>query len=319
MNNNDGTTSSHAAPTDNDNTAIDTSISTTSRIAIVEGEEQGKQQNNEHTEVDAIILKRRAIQKIRNDTSIDELTKRLKIQQLMDGSSSNRLTTTNSTTTTASTTISNAMSVDSTSSTGIGASVGVSVGIGVNIGSFVANNVHVMKCVHYEERKCNIVAPCCGQIYGCRVCHDEMVTDGHEVNRFQVTEVVCKECHTRQERSNKCIKCNITFGEYHCNICNLWMNTTKEPFHCNKCGMCRVGGQQHFKHCDSCAMCIRESTFDNHTCFKDKFKNSCPVCREDMHTSRHASMDLKCGHAIHSHCFRKLASFDYRVSLLLFY
>jgi hypothetical protein len=47
-------------------------------------------------------------------------------------------------------------------------------------------------------------------------------------------------------------------------------------------------------------------------CFKDKYKNNCPVCREDMFTSRQSPQDLPCGHAIHAHCFRKLAGFDYR-------
>lgn len=44
----------------------------------------------------------------------------------------------------------------------------------------------------------------------------------------------------------------------------------------------------------------------------DKYKNNCPVCREDMFVSRQSPQDLPCGHAIHAHCFRNLAGFDYR-------
>eukprot|EP00978_Attheya_sp_CCMP212_P025369 scaffold81523_cov64-Attheya_sp.AAC.1 len=33
---------------------------------------------------------------------------------------------------------------------------------------------------------------------------------------------------------------------------------------------------------------------------------------EDMFSSRQSPQDLPCGHAIHAHCFRKLANFDYR-------
>lgn len=44
----------------------------------------------------------------------------------------------------------------------------------------------------------------------------------------------------------------------------------------------------------------------------DKYKNACPVCREDMFISRQSPQDLPCGHAIHAHCFRNLAAFDYR-------
>lgn len=53
-------------------------------------------------------------------------------------------------------------------------------------------------CVHYE-RNCSIVAPCCGRIFGCRVCHDELSPSGHPpMDRFMIREVVCKRCNTRQ-------------------------------------------------------------------------------------------------------------------------
>jgi hypothetical protein len=53
-------------------------------------------------------------------------------------------------------------------------------------------------CVHYE-RNCNIVAPCCDRVFGCRICHDELSPTGHSpMNRFLIQEVVCKNCNTRQ-------------------------------------------------------------------------------------------------------------------------
>lgn len=58
-----------------------------------------------------------------------------------------------------------------------------------------------LKCTHYE-RNCNIIAPCCGRIVGCRICHDETCPPGHpSMNRFMVREVVCKLCGTRQMAS----------------------------------------------------------------------------------------------------------------------
>eukprot|EP01083_Nonionella_stella_P169783 576457_1 len=85
----------------------------------------------------------------------------------------------------------------SASSTGVGVSIGASMntsicmststctGTGTSTSTNTSLNHHtgtsdVMACVHYEGR-CNIVAPCCGGIFGCRACHDEMVTDGHEM------------------------------------------------------------------------------------------------------------------------------------------
>jgi len=56
-------------------------------------------------------------------------------------------------------------------------------------------------CVHYE-RNCSIIAPCCGRIFGCRVCHDENSPSGHPpMDRFMIREVVCKRCNTRQPTS----------------------------------------------------------------------------------------------------------------------
>ena len=176
-------------------------------------------------------------------------------------------------------------------------------------------NSEAISCVHYE-RRCNIVAPCCNKIFGCRVCHDEMTPPpGHgAMDRFAVREIVCKDCKTRQPTSNRCINpnCAIQFGEYHCDVCNLWMVQSKRPFHCEDCGFCRVGGRESFRHCDRCCMCISVNVYDDHNCMKDKYKNNCPVCREDMFSSRQSPQDLPCGHAIHAHCFRKLAGFDYR-------
>ncbi len=37
-------------------------------------------------------------------------------------------------------------------------------------------------------------------------------------------------------------------------------------YHCDKCGICRVGGKENFKHCDTCGMCIDVEFFDTHKC-----------------------------------------------------
>lgn len=90
------------------------------------------------------------------------------------------------------------------------------------------------------------------------------------------------------------------------------MASNKRPFHCDECGFCRVGGRDNFRHCSQCCMCISVTVYETHNCMRDKYKNNCPVCREDMFSSRQPPQDLPCGHAIHAHCFRNLAAFDYR-------
>jgi CHY zinc finger len=83
-------------------------------------------------------------------------------------------------------------------------------------------------CSHYE-RNCTMIAPCCGAAFGCRICHDDCPIlppkielrhrmhrsaslpssftsmDGfipqdthHNIDRFAVKEVICRECFTRQ-------------------------------------------------------------------------------------------------------------------------
>ena len=111
---------------------------------------------------------------------------------------------------------------------------------------------------------------------------------------------------------NICTKCNIQFGEYHCNICNLWMSADEDPYHCTECGFCRVGGRDNFRHCHDCGMCIDAILFGDHNCKAGKYMSNCPVCQEDLFSSRSASHEMPCGHAIHWHCFRELTSFDQR-------
>jgi len=232
-------------------------------------------------------------------------------------------------------------------------------------------------CGHYE-RNCSIVSPCCGLVFGCRICHNDapelpppfLMTGGapstvclpvagiaeeshramglaslppvaaaaapskppalshrsaslpvdfsedeshHEIDRFLIKEVICRECFTRQSsKTNNCVNCGIQFGTYHCSLCNLWMSADEDPYHCLKCGFCRVGGQENFTHCDDCGMCIDALLFEDHNCKSGKYMSNCPVCQEDLFSSRMASHEMPCGHAIHWHCFRELTSHDTR-------
>lgn len=112
--------------------------------------------------------------------------------------------------------------------------------------------------------------------------------------------------------SNNCTNCGVTFGEYHCSICNLWMANDEKPYHCADCGFCRVGGSENFQHCHDCGMCIDKSLYSNHNCKSGKYKSNCPVCQEFLFSSRSASHEMPCGHAIHWECFRQLAAHDSR-------
>ena len=104
-------------------------------------------------------------------------------------------------------------------------------------GDTIQMELHRPHCNHYE-RKCSIISPCCGMLFGCRICHDEcdallppflstlntdssMVKDEgpcntrpvkrrvsapssteeetqHKINRCDIKEVICRNCHQRQ-------------------------------------------------------------------------------------------------------------------------
>jgi len=220
-------------------------------------------------------------------------------------------------------------------------------------GNTIQMELHRPHCSHYD-RKCSIISPCCGMLFGCRICHDEcdalpppflnmlktnsnvnrndesshdsqpakrristpsspLMEEGveHEINRFDIKEIVCRNCHQRQSsKRNKCMKCDVQFGEYHCEICNLWMDSSQQPYHCDDCGLCRVGGQNNFKHCLQCGICVDKSSYAKHNCLT--YEANCPVCLDDLFSSRRICHEMPCGHVIHWDCFTEYSRHDLR-------
>jgi len=163
-------------------------------------------------EEDVAIARRRAIQEIMRDTTINDQEKRMRIQNLMSG----------------------------------GRTAVAPPPAPVLPSAAEANAA----CVHYE-RNCNIVAPCCQRVYGCRICHDELSDQGHPpMNRFMIQQVVCKNCNTQQAVSNQCIQCQTVFGEYFCSVCNLFMSMVSVIF---------------IYYCLACAILVADSFYLIHT------------------------------------------------------
>ena len=46
----------------------------------------------------------------------------------------------------------------------------------------------------------------------------------------------------------------------------------KQIFHCDGCGICRVGGRENFFHCDVCNCCLALFQKNNHVCIAQKLK-----------------------------------------------
>ncbi|VVC93653.1 RING finger and CHY zinc finger domain-containing protein 1-like isoform X1 [Leptidea sinapis] len=159
-------------------------------------------------------------------------------------------------------------------------------------------------CAHYK-RRAKFVTPCCNKFYMCRYCHDE--NEQHYFNRKSVTELICTECDTRQKVQDACESCGVRFGKYSCLICNLFDDEDKKQYHCEGCGICRVGGRDRFFHCERCNMCLPvQLQRVGHRCVENVSRANCPVCLEDIHTSRIPCHIPDCGHLLHRPCFEQM-------------
>jgi RING finger/CHY zinc finger protein 1 len=150
------------------------------------------------------------------------------------------------------------------------------------------------------------VAPCCGEVHWCRHCHNE--EKAHEVDRTAIKEMVCQHCDTRQPSAQDCRVCFKRMGEYFCDQCNFWddQGEEKEVFHCDKCGICRVGGRENYFHCDTCDSCYPVAIRDSHRCVENAMHNDCPVCLQGLFHSTSEVSVLHCGHTIHAACLSQL-------------
>ncbi|KAK0608674.1 hypothetical protein LWI29_034198 [Acer saccharum] len=171
-------------------------------------------------------------------------------------------------------------------------------------------------CKHYR-RRCKIRAPCCNEIFECRHCHNEAVGmlknpyDRHEINRLEVTQVICSVCDTEQPVAQVCTNCGVNMGEYFCEICKFYDdNTEKQQFHCDDCGICRVGGLENFFHCEKCGSCYSISLQDNHVCVENSMRHHCPICYEYLFDSLKDTTVMKCGHTMHSECYHEMIKHD---------
>ena len=166
-------------------------------------------------------------------------------------------------------------------------------------------------CKHYD-RGCKMVCPTCEESFWCRHCHNEKYEfhsdpkKSHLLDRKKVMKIICGNCEKEQSIKNKCEDCGLVFGEYYCEECRFYDNKDRGQFHCDKCGICRIGGSENFFHCDKCNACLSISLKDNHKCIDGTLKQNCPVCLEYLMDSTDASMILKCGHSIHKKCVDSL-------------
>lgn len=166
----------------------------------------------------------------------------------------------------------------------------------------------ILGCKHYQ-RGCKIRSYCCGELFGCRLCHDDQVTT-HKINRHETEEMFCMNCGYLQPIAQVCgnRSCGKVLGKYYCNVCKFHDNDEKKNiYHCPDCGICRVGKGLgiDFFHCPKCAMCLAIDLQGKHTCIENNMKSDCAICHTDLFHSRQSATVLRCGHSIHAKCSKE--------------
>uniref|UniRef100_A0A0R0IKS4 CHY-type domain-containing protein n=1 Tax=Glycine max TaxID=3847 RepID=A0A0R0IKS4_SOYBN len=170
--------------------------------------------------------------------------------------------------------------------------------------SFRDPGKHVFGCEHYK-RNCKLRAACCGKLFTCRFCHDN-VRD-HSMDRKATSEMMCMRCLNIQPIGPLCItpSCNgFSMAKYYCNICKFF-DDERNVYHCPFCNLCRVGqglGIDYF-HCMKCNCCLGIKS-SSHKCLEKGLEMNCPICCDDLFTSSATVRALPCGHYMHSACFQ---------------
>ncbi|NXA61552.1 ZN363 protein, partial [Mohoua ochrocephala] len=143
-------------------------------------------------------------------------------------------------------------------------------------------------CEHYR-RGCRLRAPCCGKLYPCRLCHDG--AEEHQLDRFRVSEVQCIRCRLLQKVGPGGGGAEVTAGV-------------------------GIGPKEDFFHCSKCNLCLSLSLRGKHKCIENVSRQDCPICLEDIHTSRVGAHVLPCGHLLHRP-FSPLSGRGYRCPLCM--
>jgi len=164
---------------------------------------------------------------------------------------------------------------------------GAGAGAGAGPGGGPARTYHdaargVLGCAHYQ-RRCHVVAPCCGQVHACRFCHDEVAD--HRLDPHAVTAMVCMACSARQPAAAACRSCGQAMARYYCGICHLWDDEpARAIYHCPFCNLCRRGRGLGVDacHCMDCNSCMHLDEFARHKC---RDLSACPVCTDYLFDS----------------------------------
>ena len=108
-------------------------------------------------------------------------------------------------------------------------------------------------------------------------------TEGR-AGRYLVDTLRCKVCALEQPVAPTCAGCATSFAEYYCEPCRLFAKPSVPGgiFHCEDCGICRVGLPEDFWHCETCGACYTVASRSTHVCVERALQSDCPVTPPDL-------------------------------------
>eukprot|EP01053_Blabericola_migrator_P000830 Blabericola_migrator_1__829@NODE_1203_length_5119_cov_116_367577_g815_i0_p3_GENE_NODE_1203_length_5119_cov_116_367577_g815_i0NODE_1203_length_5119_cov_116_367577_g815_i0_p3_ORF_typecomplete_len218_score15_17zfCHY/PF05495_12/2_3e11zfRING_2/PF13639_6/9_8e03zfRING_2/PF13639_6/1_8e09zfC3HC4/PF00097_25/8_8e03zfC3HC4/PF00097_25/7_4e03zfC3HC4/PF00097_25/1e03zfC3HC4/PF00097_25/1_2e07zfRING_5/PF14634_6/1_8e07zfC3HC4_2/PF13923_6/4_3e03zfC3HC4_2/PF13923_6/8_2e03zfC3HC4_2/PF13923_6/2_1e03zfC3HC4_2/PF13923_6 len=174
-------------------------------------------------------------------------------------------------------------------------------------------------CSHYNSPM-ELYFPCCATWLRCLRCHRELRSEADQ-RQFPFCEAYtdaskrptlmrCVACGEEQSLSQVCVKCGAK-PKYFCDICYIWDDTGREIFHCDACGICRVGRRTRVFHCDGCGTCLDKKMEGRHRCLKDGMMSDCAICLEPLFSSNLPACQLpRCGHSFHQRCLKDLFEYN---------
>ena len=81
-------------------------------------------------------------------------------------------------------------------------------------------------------------------------------------------------------------------------ICKHFTSVDKNPYHCEKCGICRIHQDKSF-HCEVCNVCLDKRLEGNHKCRPDSGHDECCLGLEDAFSG---CQILPCSRKVHREC-----------------
>ncbi|XP_020624967.1 uncharacterized protein LOC110062415 isoform X3 [Orbicella faveolata] len=145
------------------------------------------------------------------------------------------------------------------------------------------------QCEHFQ-RRCSVRFPCCRVFYPCHRCHNGSgVCDARDKRANQATHIKCTNCGHREEinqGSQICSSCGTRMSEYFCFKCKHFTGVDKNPFHCDKCGICRIDRDRSF-HCDVCNVCLDKRLEGKHKCRAVSQQDKHQICLQLQENQGH--------------------------------